>query len=80
MCNFEILHVFHNFVEDYMIISKLLNTFEQLILCLMRLRLGSTVLCLSSRSQISKSTAFRVISETLDILYVKLSPLIYWPK
>ena len=60
--------------------EKLLNPFEKFMLCMMRLRLGIRVINLADRFQISKTTAADTFLDVLDVLYVKISPLIIWPE
>ena len=60
--------------------EKLLNPFEKFMLCMMQLRLGIRVINLADRFQISKTTAADTFLDVLDVLYVKISPLIIWPE
>ena len=46
----------------------------------MRLHLEIAVVDLADRFQISKLTSSRVILLVLDVIFIKLSPLIYWPE
>ena len=78
--NFDVLvHVF-NYVAPGFKKSKLIDRFEQFIMCLMRLRLGTALEDLAKRFQISKTTASRIFLETIDVLYIYFKPLIIWPK
>ena len=54
--------------------------FEQLLLCLIRLRLGVSVVDLSKRFHVSKTTVSRIFLDMLELLYVYLKPLINWPE
>ena len=54
-----------------------LNPFEMLILCLMRLRHGLAVVDLANRFQICKTTVSKVFWLVLDVLYIKLTPVIF---
>ena len=58
--------------------GKLLNPFQKFMLCMMRLKLGIRVINLADRFQISKTTAADTFLDVLDVLYVKISPLIIW--
>ena len=69
-----------NLVKPAIKKGKLLNPFEKFMLCMMRLRLGIPVIDLADRFQISKTTAADTFLDVLDILYVKISPLIIWPE
>ena len=57
-----------------------LNPFEMLMLCLMRLCLGLAVADLDNTFQICKTTVSKVFLLVLDVLYVKLTPIITWPE
>ena len=51
-----------------------------LMLCLMRLCLGLAVADLDNTFQICKTTVSKVFLLVLDVLYVKLTPIITWPE
>jgi len=57
-----------------------LSKFEQLSLCLMRLRLGTSIFDTANRFKVSKSTAARIFSETLEVIYIKVKFLVLWPE
>ena len=61
-----------NFVKSAIRKGKLLNPFEKFMLCMMRLRL----IDIADRFQISKTNAADTFWDVLDMLYVKISPLI----
>ena len=46
----------------------------------MRLRHGTAVVDLADRFQVSKTTASNVFLQTLNVLFIKLKPLICWPR
>ena len=71
-----------NLVKPAIKKGKLLNPFEKFMLCMIRLRLGIPVIDLADRCQISKTTAADTFLDVVDILYVKISPLIniIWPE
>ena len=77
---FNTLMTLFNLVKPAIKKGKLLNPFEKFMLCMMRLRLGIPVIDLADRFQISKTTAADTFMDVLDILYVKISPLIIWPE
>ena len=68
------------YVKDAIKESKVLTKFEQLLLCLICLRLGVSVVDLSKRFQVSKTTVSRIFLDMLEVLYVCLKPLINWPE
>ena len=67
-----------NLVKPAVKKGKLLNSFEKFMLCMLGLRLGIPVINLTDRFQISKITIADTFLDVLDILYVKISPLIIW--
>ena len=78
--DFEVCIKIFNYVEPGLKQSMLIDKFEQYIMCLMRLRLGTALEDLSKRFQISKTTASRIFLETIEVLYIYLKPLIVWPE
>ena len=80
MPSYEVLRSLFEYVKDAIKESKVLTKFEQLLLCLIRLRLGVSVEDLSKRFQVSKTTVSRIFLDMLEVLYVYLKPLINWPE
>ena len=74
------LKSFFEYVKDAIKESKVLTKFEQLLLCLIRLRLGVSVVDLSKCFQVSKTTVSRKYLDMLEVLHVNLKPLINWPE
>ena len=68
------------YIKDAIKESKVLSKFEQLLLCLIRLRLGVSVMDLSKCFQVSKTTVSRLFLDMLEVLYVYLKPLINAPE
>ena len=75
---FNTLMTLFNLVKPAVKKGKLLNSFEKFMLCMLGLRLGIPVINLTDRFQISKITVADTFLDVLDILYVKISPLIIW--
>ena len=67
-----------NLVKPAVKKGKLLSPFEKFMLCMLGLRLRIPVINLADRFQISKITVADTFLDVLDILYVKISPLIIW--
>jgi len=59
--------------------SKLAK-FQQLMLVLMRLRLNLSEMDLAYRFGVSQGTVSRIFKNVLNIIHVKLSPLLVWPE
>ena len=55
------------------------DIFDQFLMTLMKLRLNVSDQDLAYRFGVNQSTISRCIAKWLDVLHVKLSPLIYWP-
>ena len=68
------------YVKDAIKESKVLTKFEQLLLCLIRLRLGVSIVDLSKRFQVSKTTVPQIFLDMVEVLYVYLKPPINWPE
>ena len=62
------------------ILGAKLDTFDQLMLVLMKLHLNLGDQDLAYRFGINQSTVSRYFTKVLDVLYTKLSCLIYWPE
>ena len=80
MPRYEVLKSLFEYVKDAIKESKVLTKFEQLLLCLIHLRLGVSVGDLSKRFQVSKETVSPIFLDMLEVLYVYLKPLINWPE
>ena len=55
------------------------DIFDQFLMTLIKLRLNVTDQDLAYRFGVNQSTVSRCITKWLDLLYIKLSPLIHWP-
>ena len=77
---FNTLITLFNLVRSEIKGGNKLQSFEKFILCLMRLRLGVSVIDLADRFQISKTTAADTFLEILNIFFIKLTPLVIWPE
>lgn len=58
---------------------NMLTCFQQVILVLVKLRLNSGNQDLAYRFGVSQSTVSRCIKKIIDIMYVRLDPIINWP-
>ena len=59
--------------------SHSFTSFQQVVLCLMRMRLNIPYQDLSQRLGVPRSTVSRTCLSLLDVMHAKLSPLIHWP-
>ena len=75
----EILDVVFELVEQHMTSSLKLTPYNQMLLCLIRLRMNYLFKDIAYQLHISLSTVQRSIHATLDVLYIKLAFLISWP-
>ena len=66
--SYEVLKSIFEYVKDAIKESKALTKFEQLLLCLIHLRLGVSVVDLSRRFQVSKTTVSRIFLDMLEVL------------
>ena len=56
-----------------------LSPFQEMVLTLMRLRLNLTINNFSYRFNISRSTTSSVVLKWINVIFVRLRPLIMWP-
>ncbi|KAK0155521.1 hypothetical protein N1851_002110 [Merluccius polli] len=56
------------------------DTFKQLMLTLMRLRLNVSTTFLSYAFNISIATASRIVTDVIDVMFIHMKPLIIWPE
>ena len=79
--NWQLLFCLYDFVKDYLDKGLILNSFQKLLLTLMRMKLNLYGTDLSYRfGGISDSTVSRTFNHVLDVLYICLKPLIKWPE
>jgi hypothetical protein len=74
---FEILKSLFSYLESYIPVKKSIRKFKMLILTLMRLRLNVTALFLSYEFKISVATVSRVITDVIDVMYIRMKPLVF---
>ena len=81
LTNWNILSILMQFVEQYCSHHQrsALSPFQQVLLTLMRLRLGLSGQDLGYRFGIHRSTVSRVFAGITDVLYARLHHLIVWP-
>ena len=75
----EILDVVFELVEQHMTSSVKLTRYNQMLLCLIRLRMNYLFKDIAYQLRISLSTVQRSFHATLDVLHAKLAFLIRWP-
>lgn len=81
LADFNSLMALYKLIKSDIAVKRgCLGPFPSLVLCLMRLRLGVGVVDLADRFKISKTAVSKTFLRVLNILYIKLSPLIYWPE
>ena len=79
--SFVVLMTLFNFIEPDLTQSanSALSKFQKVILVLMRLKLNLSVQYLVDQFKVSQGTVSKAFLNTLNVMYVKLKPLIYWP-
>ena len=78
--NWEIFEVVYDFVCPDLFQRSSLTTFQQLLLTLMHLRHNFSLQDLGYRFLIHTSTVSRVFHHVINVLFIKLKPLILWPE
>ena len=79
--SYFILMTVFNFVKDYIVITPTssLSKFQQFVMTLMKLRLSLLNQDLGYRFEITDGSVSRLFLNMMDILFVRLKPLIKWP-
>ena len=78
--NWEIFLVVFGYVRSDLSEKCRLSQFQQLLMTLMRLRHNFPLQDLGYHLSVHMSTISRVVNHVIDVLYVKLKPLILWPE
>lgn len=76
---FHILLALYTFLEPALPVKKTVNKFKMLILTLMRLRLNVSASFLAYEFNVSSATVSRIFSVVIDVMYVRMKPLVFWP-
>ena len=77
--SYVVLMSLFNYLENALPAKASLTKFQCLILTLMKLRLNLSNLFLSFHFNVSPSTVSRVFNDFVDVMYIRLKPLIHWP-
>ncbi|KAK0130779.1 hypothetical protein N1851_034553 [Merluccius polli] len=77
---YQILLVLFTFLSPHFPVKKSLDKFKQLMLTLMRLRLNVSTTFLSYAFNISIATASRIVTDVIDVMFIRMKPLIIWPE
>lgn len=77
---FTVLKPLFHLVEKALPKKQLVDKFQFVILSLMKCRLNLPLQFLAYEFSISISSALRYFAEAVNILYVKLGPVIQWPE
>ncbi|XP_044058221.1 uncharacterized protein LOC122878841 [Siniperca chuatsi] len=67
-------------VKPFLPVSKKLSQFQMVLLALIRLRLDLPIQHLSHIFNVSRRTLSATFADTINVLYARLSPLLYWPE
>ena len=79
LSTWELLHKLYLYIKPHLKMHSVLSPFQQLLVTLMRLRLNLCGQDLGYRFRVHGSTISRIFIHVLEVLYVKLKPLIIWP-
>uniref|UniRef100_A0A8C1RMT2 THAP-type domain-containing protein n=1 Tax=Cyprinus carpio TaxID=7962 RepID=A0A8C1RMT2_CYPCA len=77
---FAILFSMFTTVKPFLPVAKKLSQFQMVLLTLIRLRLDLPIQHLSHIFNVSRSTLSATFADTIDVLYARLAPLLYWPE
>ena len=80
--DFSTLQILYYFIEPHIPYStaSALTKFQQLTLCLLKLRLNLAHMDLGQRFGINKSSSSRIFLNMIDVLHKRLKDLIVWPE
>ncbi|XP_016100839.1 uncharacterized protein [Sinocyclocheilus grahami] len=67
-------------VKPFLPVAKKLSQFQMVLLTLIRLRLDLPIQHLSHIFNVSCRTLSATFADTIDVLYARLTPLLYWPE
>lgn len=77
---FSTLMLLFQYVEPFMMDTQVMTKFQVLVLTLMRLRLNTSVTFLGYTFGITTPNVSRLFLNTIEVLYQRLYPCIYWPR
>ncbi|KAL1005667.1 hypothetical protein UPYG_G00062020 [Umbra pygmaea] len=77
---FAILLSMFTTVKPFLPVAKKLSQFQMVLLTLIRLRLDLPIQHLSHIFNVSPRTLSATFADTIDVLYARLTPLLYWPE
>ncbi|XP_052400897.1 uncharacterized protein LOC127948482 [Carassius gibelio] len=77
---FAVLFSMFTTVKPFLPVAKKLSQFQMVLLTLIRLRLDLPIQHLSHIFNVSPSTLSATFADTIDVLYARLTPLLYWPE
>ena len=75
----ELLNILLRYLQPDLRNCRTVTSFQQLLMTLMRLRLGLRLEVLSFRFAVSRSTIHRIPVDTINVLYTALAVVIVWP-
>ena len=75
----HILFTLYSYLSPYLSTQRSLNGFQMLIMTLMKLRLNISNVFLAYLFGLSSSTVSRILTEMIDIMFIRMKPLILWP-
>ncbi|XP_076034153.1 uncharacterized protein LOC143020979 [Oratosquilla oratoria] len=76
---FQILWTVFVYLEPFLPVKKTMSKFQMLIMTMMRLRLNVSPVFLSREFAVSRSTVCRIFFDVVDVMYVRMKPLVFWP-
>uniref|UniRef100_A0A8C1VWW4 DDE Tnp4 domain-containing protein n=1 Tax=Cyprinus carpio TaxID=7962 RepID=A0A8C1VWW4_CYPCA len=77
---FAVLFSMFTTVKPFLPVAQKLSQFQMVLLTLIRLRLDLPIQHLSHIFNVSRSTLSATFADTIDVLYARLAPLLYWPE
>ena len=78
--NWSTFSILLDYLQPHLMQRAALSPFQQVLMTLMRLRLNLSGQDLAYRFKVHPSTVSRTFAQVLQIMYIKLKPLIIWPE
>ena len=78
--NWSTFSILLDYLQPHLMQRAALSPFQQVLMTLMRLRLNLSGQNLAYRFIVHPSTVSRMFAQVLQIMYIKLKPLIIWPE
>ena len=79
--NFLMLMALFNYLTEHISSGprSVTTKFQEMLMVLMRLRLGLPLQIVADLFMVSESAASRICLKMIDVMFMRMAPLIHWP-